>query len=111
MHFTHHEVVFRVIFTLVLVSLQEQEWDRSLKVLKDLCQCGVKDELTLDSHIEHMHWMVREVSNNISNDKDGTIFAFIDAFIQTGLVTACLNKITQLLTSPSSFTFEEETVL
>lgn len=111
MHFTHHEAVFRVIFTLVLVSLQEQEWDRSLKVLRELCSSGVKDERTLDSHIENMHWMVKEVSNNISNDKDGTIFAFIDAFIQTNLVTACLNKITQLLTNSTLFSFEEETIL
>lgn len=48
--------------------------------------------------------MVKEVSNNISSDKDGTIFAFIDAFIQTSLVTACLNRITQLLNNPKAYT-------
>jgi hypothetical protein len=114
--FTQYEAVFRVLFNLVLASLQEQEWRRSLSVLKLLCLSGVGPEGLRDSHVEHVHWMIKEVSNNISNDKNRTIFAFIDAFIQTSLVKNAIKRLSAL-TDPSSptpltpLTHEIETVL
>jgi hypothetical protein len=41
--------------------------------------------------------MVKDVSNNIEKDKHNTIFAFIDAFVQTNLVKAALNRTTDVL--------------
>lgn len=38
---TKHEVIFKVLLNLVLVSLQEQEWKKSLALLKALCLSGI----------------------------------------------------------------------
>ena len=46
--FTHFEPVFRCLFSLVLVSLEEQEWTSSLTVLTRLCDSSIKDKMTSD---------------------------------------------------------------
>ena len=46
-------------------------------------------------HIENIYKMVKEVAENISNDKNRTIFAFISAIIDSKLVEAALNKLSQ----------------
>lgn len=94
---TQYEAVFKVLLNLVLVSLQEQEWRRSLGLLKGLCQSGVSLGVTLDSHIENLFMMAREVGNNIEKDVHNTIFAFTDAFVQTDLVGASLARIMGVL--------------
>jgi hypothetical protein len=81
---------------LVLVSLQEQEWKKSLGLLKALCMSGISLGATLDSHVDNLFMMVREVGNNIEKDVHNTIFAFTDAFVQTDLVGACIARITSL---------------
>lgn len=84
--------MFKIVFSLVLVSLQEQEWKKSLNLLKLLCLSAIKDEATLDTHIENVYWMVKEVSNNITKDIHNTIFAFVDSIVQTNLVKASLTR-------------------
>ena len=39
--------------------------------------------------------MIKEVANNISNDKNRTVFAFISAIINSNLVEATLNRLKQ----------------
>ena len=56
---TQHEAVFKVVLNLVLVSLQEQEWKKSLALLKALCLSGIGKGGTLDSHVDNLVTMVR----------------------------------------------------
>jgi len=92
-NFTQYEVIFKVLFTLVIASLEEQEWHKSLAVLKNLCLSALNGEVTSDQHVESIFIMVKEVSNNISKDKHRSIFAFIDAYTQTKLIRCCLNRL------------------
>jgi hypothetical protein len=78
---TEYEAVFKVLLNLVLVSLQEQEWKKSLALLKSLCLSGISLGATLDTHVESLFLMVREVDNNIDKDVNNTIFAFINVFV------------------------------
>ncbi len=57
---------------------------------------GVSLGATLDSHVESLFLMVREVGNNIDKDVNNTIFAFINAFVETDLVRADINRIVSL---------------
>jgi hypothetical protein len=84
--FTHFEAIFKIIFHVVLASLQEQEWKLSLNLLRQLCQSSIEGGVTRDSHIENVHMMLKDVSNNIQKDIHNTIFAFTDAFVQSQLV-------------------------
>lgn len=54
-----------MVLNVILVSLQEQEWKLSLNLLKMLCQSAVAANATLDSHVENVYLMVKDVSNNI----------------------------------------------
>lgn len=94
---TQYEAVWKVVFNVILVSLQEQEWKLSLNLLKMLCLTAVKAAATLDSHVENVYMMVKDVYNNIEKDKNNTIFAFTDAFVQTNLVGAALNRVEAVL--------------
>lgn len=57
--------MWKVVLNVILVSLQEQEWKLSLNLLKMLCQSAVAANTTLDSHVENVYLMVKDVSNNI----------------------------------------------
>lgn len=57
--------MWKVVLNVILVSLQEQEWKLSLNLLKMLCQSAVAANATLDSHVENVYLMVKDVSNNI----------------------------------------------
>ena len=112
MRHTQYEAVWKVVFNVILVSLQEQEWKLSLNLLKMLCQSAVGSAGTLDSHVENVHLMVKDVSNNIEKDKHNTIFAFIDAFVQTNLVGAALRRAEAVLAGGAKgLPAEEETSL
>lgn len=101
--------MWKVIFNVVLASLQEQEWKLSLNLLKMLCQSAVSAGTMLDSHVENVYMMVKDVSNNIEKDKHNTIFAFTDAFVQTNLIGAALNRVEAVLASAvKGLTAEEE---
>jgi hypothetical protein len=93
MGFSRYEAIYKVLFTLVIASLEEQEWHKSLAVLKSLCLSALEGEVTSDLHVESVFNMVKEVSSNISNDRHRSIFAFIDAFTQTGLMRCCLKRV------------------
>lgn len=82
----------------------------SLIILKSLCMSAVQHNRTLDSHIEQLYGMVKEVSNNIQKDVHNTIFAFTDAYVQTNIVSCCLNRVLHL-ESKASLTYEEELAL
>lgn len=72
---------------------------------------------TLDDRIENVHMMLKDVSNNIEKDIHNTIFAFTDAFVQSNLVEASINRIRSLfensasLRNASNFESSEETIL
>jgi len=34
--------------------------------------------ITSDDHVEYLYKMVKEIRDNISKDKNGTVFAFLD---------------------------------
>lgn len=99
--------MWKVFLSLIIVSLQEQEWKMSLIILKSLCLSALENNSTLDSHIEQLYSMVKEVSNNIEKDIHNTIFAFSDAYVQTNIVACCLNRVLAL-GSKTSLTYEEE---
>lgn len=42
--------------------------------------------------------MVKEVKDNISKDKDGAVFAFLEGIIKSKLVTAALRRLQEILT-------------
>lgn len=90
---TQYEAVFKVLLSLVVTSLQEQEWGRSLDLLRDLCLSGVELGCTLDSHVENLYLMTKEVGNNIDKDVHNTIFAFTDSFVQVDIVGASIARI------------------
>lgn len=69
----------------------------SLNLLKLLCQSAIEEGRTKDSHIENVHMMLKDVSNNIEKDIHNTIFAFTDAFVQSELVEASVNRTKSLL--------------
>ena len=48
-----------MVLNLVLVSLQEQEWKKSLALLKALCLSATGEGGTLDSHVDNLVTMVR----------------------------------------------------
>lgn len=52
--------------------------------------------------------MVKEVSNNIEKDRHNTIFAFTDAFVQTNLVGAALNRVEAVLAGGAKGLLPEE---
>lgn len=90
---TQYEAILKVLLNLVLVSMQEQEWKKSLALLKALCLSGISLGATLDSHVENLFLMVKEVDNNIDKDVNKTIFAFINVFVETDLVRVSINRI------------------
>ena len=57
--YTHHQPIFDCLFTLVRVSIDEQEWIDSLDLLKKLCQSCVANGVTSDDHIEYLYQMVK----------------------------------------------------
>lgn len=80
----------------MLASLQEQEWKKSLNLLKELCLSSIELKSTLDSHIENVYMMLKDVSNNIEKDIHNTIFAFTNAFVESNLVEASINRVKSL---------------
>ena len=40
--------------------------------------------------------MVKEIKDNVSKDKNNTVFAFLEAIIKSGLVSAALNRLEML---------------
>jgi hemoglobin-like flavoprotein len=49
--------------------------------------------ITKDSHIENMFNMIKEVSENIQNDLNKTVFVFVDGIMQTQFLQACIARI------------------
>lgn len=49
--------------------------------------------MTSDLHIENIYKMVKEVSDNICNDKNRTVFAFVKAITNSKLVDASLKRL------------------
>jgi hypothetical protein len=82
---------------LVLVSLEGQEWKYSLSVLGKLCESVVVNGVTSDLHIENIYKLVKEVSDNISSDKNRTVFAFVTAIIKAKLVLAAISRLTAFI--------------
>lgn len=76
--YTHHQAIFDCLFTVVRVSIDEQEWIDSLDLLRKLCQSCIVNGITSDDHVEYLYKMVKEIRDNISKDKNGTVFAFLD---------------------------------
>ncbi len=62
-------------------------------MLSKLCESVVIKGMTSDLHIENLYNMVKEVADNISNDKNRTVFAFVSAIIKSNIVQAALSRL------------------
>ena len=80
-------------FTLVRVSIDEEEWIDSLHLLRRLCRSSIANGVTSDLHTEFLYKMVKEIRDNITKDKNRTVFAFLDGIISSQLVAAALKRL------------------
>ena len=62
-------------------------------LLNKLCESTIVNEETSDRHIEFVYKKVKEVKDNISQDKNRTVFAFLEGILKSKLVEASLKRL------------------
>ena len=55
-------------------------------ILNKLFESAIENGVTSDKHIDNVYEKVREVASNITNDKNRTVFAFVNGITKSNLV-------------------------